>query len=54
VNYSTSKEGADKVVAEIGKAGGKAITVGGSVAKPDDIDRIFAETKKATAESTSW
>jgi 3-oxoacyl-[acyl-carrier protein] reductase len=47
VNYSTSKEGADKVVAEIGKAGGKAIPVGGSVAKPEDIDRIFAETKKA-------
>ena len=36
-----------KVVAEIGKAGGKAIAVGGSVAKPEDIDRIFAETKKA-------
>jgi 3-oxoacyl-[acyl-carrier protein] reductase len=47
VNYSTSKEGADKVVAEIIGAGGKAIAVGGSVAKPEDIDRIFAETKKA-------
>jgi 3-oxoacyl-[acyl-carrier protein] reductase len=43
VNYSTSKEDADKVVAEIGKA----IAVGGSVAKSEDIDRIFAETKKA-------
>jgi 3-oxoacyl-[acyl-carrier protein] reductase len=47
VNYSSSKEGADKVVAEITKAGGKAIAVGGSIAKPEDIDKIFAETKKA-------
>ena len=47
VNYSTSREGADKVAAEITKAGGKAIAVGGSVAKQDEIDTIFAETKKA-------
>jgi 3-oxoacyl-[acyl-carrier protein] reductase len=47
VNYSTSKEGADKVVAEIIGAGGKAIAAGGSVAKPEDIGRIFSETKKA-------
>jgi 3-oxoacyl-[acyl-carrier protein] reductase len=47
VNYSSSRQGADKVVAEITKAGGKAIAVGGSVAKSEDIDRIFAETKKA-------
>ncbi|MDR3403843.1 MAG: glucose 1-dehydrogenase [Chthoniobacter sp.] len=47
VNYSSSKEGADKVVAEITKQGGKAITVQGNVAKRADIDRLFAETKKA-------
>jgi 3-oxoacyl-[acyl-carrier protein] reductase len=47
VNYSSSKEGADKVVAEVGKAGGKAIAVGGNVANPEEIDRIFAETRKA-------
>ncbi len=47
VNYASSKEGADKVVAEITKDGGKARAVGGSVAKLDDIDKIFAETKKA-------
>jgi 3-oxoacyl-[acyl-carrier protein] reductase len=47
VNYSSSKEGADKVVAEITKAGGKAIAVQGSVAKEADVQRIFAETKKA-------
>jgi len=47
VNYSSSKEGADKVVAEIVKAGGKAIAVGGSVANASEIDTLFAETKKA-------
>jgi len=47
VNYSSSKEGADKVVAEITKQGGKAIAVQGNVAKRADIDRLFAETKKA-------
>jgi len=47
VNYSSSKEGADKVVAEITKNGGKAVAVQGDVAKPADVQRIFAETKKA-------
>jgi 3-oxoacyl-[acyl-carrier protein] reductase len=47
VNYASSKDGADKVVAEITKAGGKAIAVGGSVAKSAEIDNLFAETKKA-------
>ncbi len=47
VNYSSSKEGADRVVAEIEKAGGRAIAVGANVAKKAEIDRLFAETKKA-------
>src|SRR5271156_3794919 len=47
VNYSSSKEGADRVVAEIKKKGGKAIAVQANVAKPADIERLFAETKKA-------
>src|SRR5271156_7173926 len=47
VNYASSKEGADKVVADITKAGGKAIAVGGSVAKTEEIDKLFAETEKA-------
>jgi 3-oxoacyl-[acyl-carrier protein] reductase len=46
VNYATSREGADKVVAEIKQAGGKAIAVGASVAKEADIEALFAETKK--------
>ena len=47
VNYSTSREGADKVVSDITNAGGKAIAVGASVSKQGDIDSLFAETKKA-------
>jgi len=47
VNYSSSKEGADKVVAEIKARGGKAIAVQGDVSKSADVTRLFAETKKA-------
>jgi 3-oxoacyl-[acyl-carrier protein] reductase len=47
VNYASSREGAEKVVAEITKAGGKAIAVGGSVAKAAEINGLFAATKKA-------
>ena len=47
VNYASSKEGADKVVSEIVKAGGKAIAVGASVANEAEIAHLFDETKKA-------
>jgi 3-oxoacyl-[acyl-carrier protein] reductase len=47
VNYASSREGADHVVAEITGKGGKAIAVQGDVAKAADVQRIFAETKKA-------
>jgi len=47
VNYASSKSGADKVVAEITGAGGKAVAVQGDMAKKADIERLFAETKKA-------
>ncbi len=46
VNYSSSKEGADRVVADITAKGGKAIAVQGDVSKAKDVERIFAETKK--------
>lgn len=46
VNYASSKEGADRVVADIHGKGGKAIAVQGDVAKASDVQRIFAETKK--------
>jgi 3-oxoacyl-[acyl-carrier protein] reductase len=47
VNYASSKEGADRVVDEIAKRGGKAIAVQADVAKKKEIERLFAETKKA-------
>jgi 3-oxoacyl-[acyl-carrier protein] reductase len=47
VNYASSKEGADRVVAEIVGKGGKAIAVQANVAKLADIQRLFAEAKKA-------
>ena len=47
VNYSSSRDGADKVVADITKAGGRAVAVQANVANPDDVKRLFAETDKA-------
>ena len=47
VNYSSSKEGADRVVDEIAKQGGKAIAVRANIARKVEIERLFAETKKA-------
>src|SRR4030088_997229 len=47
VNYSSGKEGADRVVTQIKGKGGQAIAVQGDVSKAADVQRIFAETKKA-------
>jgi 3-oxoacyl-[acyl-carrier protein] reductase len=47
VNYSSSKEGAERVVNDIIKKGGKAVAVGANVAKPAEIQRLFSEAKKA-------
>jgi len=47
VNYSSDKAGAEKTVAAITKAGGKAVAVGASVANSADINKLFTETKKA-------
>ena len=47
VNYSSSKSGADRVVAEIVSKGGNAIAVQANVANEPDIRRLFAETLKA-------
>jgi 3-oxoacyl-[acyl-carrier protein] reductase len=47
VNYASSKEGADKVVAEIVAAGGKALAVQADVANATDVTRLFAETETA-------
>ena len=47
VNYASSKEGADKVVAAIEKAGGKAVAIHGSVAKAAEVKRLFVEAHEA-------
>jgi 3-oxoacyl-[acyl-carrier protein] reductase len=47
VNYANSKAGADAVVKRIQQAGGKAVAVQADVSKPEDVRRLFAETKKA-------
>jgi len=47
VNYASSKQDADRVVDEIAKRGGKAIAVQANVAKKAEIERLFAESRKA-------
>ena len=47
INYASSKDGAERVVADIKAKGGKAIAVQGDVAKASDVEKIFAETKQA-------
>lgn len=46
VNYSGSKAGADKVVAEIKQAGGRAIAVQANVADPDTIGPLIETVSK--------
>ncbi|HTV15185.1 MAG TPA: glucose 1-dehydrogenase [Acidobacteriaceae bacterium] len=47
VNYASSKAGADKVVADITKAGGKAVAVGGDVSKAADAQALIEGAVKA-------
>jgi 3-oxoacyl-[acyl-carrier protein] reductase len=47
VNYASSREDADRVVADIVGKGGKAIAVKADVSKAADVRRLFDETKKA-------
>jgi 3-oxoacyl-[acyl-carrier protein] reductase len=47
VNYASSREAAERVVARITGKGGRAVAVGADVAKQADIERLFAETKRA-------
>lgn len=47
VNYSSSKESADRVVNEITQNGGTAIAVQADISKIADIKRLFEETKNA-------
>jgi 3-oxoacyl-[acyl-carrier protein] reductase len=47
VNYASSREGADRVVADITAHGGRALAVQGDVAKTADVQRLFEETRRA-------
>src|SRR3569623_2161483 len=47
VNYSSSKTGADDVVAKIAAKGGKAVAVHGSLSDPKAAKAVVAETVKA-------
>jgi 3-oxoacyl-[acyl-carrier protein] reductase len=47
VNYATSREGADRVVAEIKAVGGKAVAIQGDVSKSADVKRVFEESAAA-------
>src|SRR5207248_8182884 len=47
VNYSSSKEGADRVVGEITGNGGRAIAVQADLANEADVRRLFAEAGEA-------
>jgi 3-oxoacyl-[acyl-carrier protein] reductase len=47
VNYSASKEAAERVVAAITGKGGKAVAVHGNLTDGDDVKSVVAETVKA-------
>lgn len=47
INYARDREGAETLIAEIERAGGKALAVQGDVANPDDARRMLAETAEA-------
>jgi 3-oxoacyl-[acyl-carrier protein] reductase len=47
VNYASSRQGADKVVADITSKDGRAVAVQADLSKPADVQRLFAEAKKA-------
>jgi 3-oxoacyl-[acyl-carrier protein] reductase len=47
VNYASSQAAAEQVVADITIKGGRAVVVKADVAKPEDIQALFAEAVKA-------
>jgi NAD(P)-dependent dehydrogenase (short-subunit alcohol dehydrogenase family) len=46
VNYASSKEGADRVVDEITRIGGKAIAVQANVSKKAEVEQLFVKTQQ--------
>jgi len=47
VNYASSREGADRALAEMADNGCNAIAIQADVSEPADVKRLFVETKKA-------
>lgn len=47
VNYSSSKEGADRVVDSIAEGGGKAVAIQANVARKSEVEALFAAAQKA-------
>jgi 3-oxoacyl-[acyl-carrier protein] reductase len=47
VNYAASKPAADAVVRRINDKGGKAVAIQADLSRPDDIRRLFEQTKGA-------
>ena len=47
VNYSSGKEGAERVVSQITREGGKAVAIQADVSRAADVKRLFEETEKA-------
>ena len=47
VNYSSSKAAGEKVAKEIASKGGKALAVKANLSKPQEIQRLFTQAKKA-------
>jgi 3-oxoacyl-[acyl-carrier protein] reductase len=47
VNYSSSKEAAERIVSEITTGGGRAIAVQANVSRQADIAKLFTEAKNA-------
>ena len=46
VNYSSGKEGAEQIVSQIMREGGKAIAIQANVSKAQEVKRMFEETRK--------
>lgn len=47
VNYASAKEGADRVVDQISKGGGRAVAVQANVSNKAEVEGLFAAAKKA-------
>jgi glucose 1-dehydrogenase len=47
VNFRSSRDDAERIVAEIEKEGGQAVAIQADISKPEDCDRLFKEADKA-------